>query len=96
MGIIKVLRVEGNEVVVLVIFFILDGGKLFFVDKLILLFGMVLFEFYGSVNWLVRDVIWVLVDVCCDFYIVVVVWFEEYYEFKFYFLSVVEFVYLYG
>lgn len=91
-GIIKVLRLEGNEVVVLVIFFILEYGRLFFVDKLILLFGMVLFEFYGSLNWLVRDVIWIMVDVCYGFYIVVVIWFEEYYELKF---CMEEVVYLY-
>lgn len=95
-GIIKAPRAEGNEAVVLVTPFTLDGGKLSSADKLTLSFGMALFELYGSANWLARDVIWVLADARCDSHTAVAAWLEEYHEPKLHFLSAAELAHLYG
>lgn len=94
-GIIKAPRSEGNEAVVLVTPFGLEDGKLSSADKLTLSFGMALFELYSSLNWLARDVIWILADARYGSYTAVAAWLEEYHEPKRHLLSTEEVAHLY-
>lgn len=94
-GIIKALRSEGNEAVVLVTPFTLQDGKLSSADKLTLSFGMALFELYSSSNWLARDVIWVVADARYGSHTAVAAWLEEYHEPKLHLLSTEAVAHLY-
>jgi glycosylphosphatidylinositol transamidase len=81
-GIVRAPQSEGNEAVVLVTPFSVEG-MLSTGDRLALGFGMALFELWGNSNWLAKDVIWVLADSRYSAYTAVAAWLQEYHEPRF-------------